>query len=79
MRRYMRQPRGYSKDPDLICKVLKSFYGLKQAPRNWYGVLHDFLVRLGFSRCSMEYCLYWKKWEVNGHKGYALICHLPLC
>ena len=34
---YMNQPKGYTSDPSLVCKLQKSLYGLKQAPRSWYA------------------------------------------
>lgn len=43
---YMRQPRGYEKDGNLVCKLQKSLYGLKQAPREWNRCFMSFLNSL---------------------------------
>jgi hypothetical protein len=73
---YMRQPEGCVPTgyENYVCKLLKSLYGLKQAPRIWYGVLHNFLTSIGFSRCMKEYCMYLKRWEVNGIIDVVIIC-----
>ena len=39
---YMKNPKGYTLDPYLVCKLQKSFYGLKQAPRSWYAKMDAF-------------------------------------
>lgn len=41
-------------------KLLKSIYGYRKAPRNWYNMLADFIVSLGFTRCVLENCLFFK-------------------
>jgi histone deacetylase 1/2 len=45
---YMRQPPGFEKGKDLICKLDKALYSLKQAPRAWYARLSTKLQHLGF-------------------------------
>ena len=73
---YMRQPQGFKKrgKEHLVCKLKKSLYGLKQAPRIWYQLLHQFLLSNKFSRCYKEYCIYSKKWEINGVIETVIIC-----
>ena len=47
---YMWQPKGYEErgSEGKIAKLKKGLYGLKQAGWEWYAMLHDFLVQLGF-------------------------------
>ena len=44
---WMEQPEGFG-TRDSVCKLLRTLYGLKQSPREWYKLLRDFLVSLGF-------------------------------
>lgn len=57
---YMQQPEGFKVkgQEHLVCKLKKSIYGLKQAPRQWYQTLHEFLLKIGFTRCYKELCMY---------------------
>ena len=58
---FMEVPEGLrdSKQPNLVCRLLKSIYGLKQAPRQWYAKVHSFLVeKLGFKSSRNDPCLY---------------------
>lgn len=32
---FMKQPEGFTDNPNLVCKLKKSLYGLKQSPRCW--------------------------------------------
>ncbi len=59
---YMRQPQGFlDKDHrDWVCKLKKALYGMASSGRQWYIVLHDHLVSLGYKRCHKEYCIYVK-------------------
>ncbi|MBZ6422503.1 MAG: hypothetical protein LBE43_02335 [Staphylococcus aureus] len=45
----------------------KSIYGLKQSPREWYRLLHDVLVSMGFYRTQADHSIFIKKDE-NLHK-----------
>lgn len=56
---YMLQPEGFAKDKR-VCKLNKSIYGLKQASRVWNERFNKFMLRIGFSRCASDYCLYIK-------------------
>jgi hypothetical protein len=55
---YLEIPEGYDlKDSDRSTKVLrliKSLYGLKQAPREWYLMLKDALLRMGFEQSTAD-------------------------
>ena len=44
-----------------VLKLQRSLYGLKQAGRLWNCLLHEELIRLGYSRCVTDLCLYWKR------------------
>ncbi|KAI5731455.1 hypothetical protein M8J77_010194 [Diaphorina citri] len=55
---YMKQPEGFSKNPELVCKLNKSLYGLKQSSREWNKVFHDYVLSLGFKQCLSDNCLY---------------------
>ena len=59
---YMSMPPGLAgKDSDgnrLIVKLRKSLYGLKQAGREWGQLLTSFLVDYGFTRSSIDVCMY---------------------
>ncbi|KAJ9544136.1 hypothetical protein OSB04_023843 [Centaurea solstitialis] len=59
---YMQQPEGFvdPKNPNKVCKLLKSIYGLKQTSRSWNL---DFDVRIkefGFTKSEFEPCVYTK-------------------
>jgi len=55
---YMRQPPGFEKSPDLVCKLDKAIYGLKQAPRAWYSRLSEKLIKLGFVTSKSDTSLF---------------------
>jgi hypothetical protein len=59
---YMRQPPGFEQfgpaGERLVCHLLSSLYGLKQAAYDWYELLRDVLVRLGFLRCDADYAVF---------------------
>ena len=44
----------------LVCKLLKSLYGLKQAPVVWRGVIHSFILSLGFNVTDYDKCIYYR-------------------
>ena len=61
---YMAQPEGFAApgQEHLVCCLKKSLYGLKQSPRQWYIKLHSTFVKLGFSRCASDHCVWiWAK------------------
>lgn len=63
---YMNQPEGYidEKQPQAVCKLLKSLYGLKQASRAWNLKFHSVLCDLGFKRSESDPCVY--RQEIDG-------------
>lgn len=60
---YVRQPKGFVQKghEDKVYKLLKALYGLRQAPRAWYSRLNQYLLRLGFVKCTYEHAVYTKK------------------
>ncbi|KAJ9562043.1 hypothetical protein OSB04_007203 [Centaurea solstitialis] len=59
---YMQQPEGFvdSKNPDKVCKLLKSIYGLKQASRSWNLHFDERIKEFGFAKSEFEPCVYTK-------------------
>jgi hypothetical protein len=58
---YMKQPRGYQQYINMVLKLNKSLYGTRQASHNWNGVLNDFILSVGFTRCTTDTCIYVKQ------------------
>lgn len=67
---YMLPPEGFPAGIK-VCKLNKAIYGLKQASRMWYEKFHQFITRIGYKRCSSDYCLY-TKFE-NGIRCFILV------
>ena len=60
---YMRQPPGYAsrKNPQHVCKLLKTLYGLKQSGHQWYQWLFHILVNeLGFAQCEVDHAVFYR-------------------
>ncbi|KAJ9560030.1 hypothetical protein OSB04_005190 [Centaurea solstitialis] len=59
---YMEQPEGFEdpKNPDKVCKLLKSIYGLKQASRSWNLHFDERIKEFGFTKSKFEPCVYTK-------------------
>jgi hypothetical protein len=59
---YMEQPQGFeTHDREThVCRLNKELYGVKQAPRAWCGQIDGFLMRLGFTKSSVDSNLYFK-------------------
>jgi len=57
---YVTQPSGFeAKDANhKVFKLKKALYGLKQTPRVWNKLIDSFLLKLGFTKCSVEYGVY---------------------
>ncbi|KAJ9560759.1 hypothetical protein OSB04_005919 [Centaurea solstitialis] len=59
---YMEQPEGFEdpKNPNKVCKLLKSVYGLKQASRSWNLHFDERIKEFGFTKSEFEPCVYTK-------------------
>ncbi|KAJ9556327.1 LOW QUALITY PROTEIN: hypothetical protein OSB04_010941 [Centaurea solstitialis] len=59
---YMEQPEGFEdpKNPNKVCKLLKSIYGLKQVSRSWNLHFDERIKEFGFAKSEFEPCVYTK-------------------
>ncbi|KAJ9545205.1 hypothetical protein OSB04_024912 [Centaurea solstitialis] len=59
---YMQQPEGFvdPKNPNKVCKLLKSIFGLKQASRSWNLHFDERIKEFGFAKSEFEPCVYTK-------------------
>lgn len=57
---YICQPPGflYQPNPNIICKLCRTFYGLKQALLAWFSYLSSFLVKNGFVASKLDHSLF---------------------
>jgi len=60
---YVTQPPGFEvKDANhKVFKLRKVLYGLKQAPKVLNKLINSFLLKLGFTKCSVDYGVYVKE------------------
>lgn len=72
---YMRLPHGFEEyDEDgnlLVGKLIKSLYGLHQSGREWYKVLSQYLVSIGFHEMKSEPCAFWRICAIT--KSFVII------
>jgi hypothetical protein len=57
---YMNAPPGYPCKEGHCLKVVRSLYGCRSAPRDWYKVLRDFILSLGFLQSILDPCLFYR-------------------
>ena len=62
---YVEQPRGFEvKDRKThVCKLKKVLYGLNQTPKAWYAYIGSYMVKLGFTRSSVDLIRYFKLFQ----------------
>ena len=48
------------KNPNKVCKLLKSIYGLRQGSRTWNLHFHVRIKKYGFTKSEFEPCVYTK-------------------
>ncbi|KAJ5462264.1 hypothetical protein N7530_010469 [Penicillium desertorum] len=60
---------------DFIGLLQKTIYGLKQSPREWYRLLHDVLISIGFVRTQSDHSIFIKKHtdEYGDHSLYVMV------
>jgi hypothetical protein len=57
---YMKAPPGYPCREGYCLKVVRSLYGCRSAPRDWYKVLRDFILSMGFLQSILDPCLFYR-------------------
>ena len=60
---YVRQPEGYIKNPNLVCKLRKAIYGLKQAANRWHCTIVAFMHSQNLVATVMDPCVFVRKTE----------------
>ena len=65
---YIEQPEGffYAGNKNMVCRLHKTLYGLKKSPREWYEMVHNYLLNIGFERTNDNNNLYLKKKKGKG-------------
>ena len=63
---FMAQPPGFAAPgrEDWVCLLKKALYSLKQAGRQWYTCLTDAFLKLGYTCCETEHCIF-VRWNKN--------------
>ena len=71
---YMHQPKGFVVlgAETQVCRPRKSLYGLKQSPRQWIKKFDSYMLRIGYSRCKFDCCVYMRLWE-DGSPIYLML------
>ncbi|MBW0534400.1 hypothetical protein O181_074115 [Austropuccinia psidii MF-1] len=58
---YLSIPQGLDIDQRRSClRLKKAIYGLKQAPLAWYQRLKEWLLKIGFSSCVLDPCVFFR-------------------
>lgn len=65
---YVHLPDGL-KQAGKCALLMKTLYGLKQSPREWYQLMHDFLLSIGFKRTHADHSVFTKQ-------GIALLLYV---
>ena len=70
---YVEQPQGHvvKGKEHYVYRLRKSLYGLKQSSRNFYTLLHDELIALGYEALPSDPCLF-MRCDANGECVYLL-------
>jgi Reverse transcriptase (RNA-dependent DNA polymerase) len=74
---FMKQPPGYTKSPEKVCRLHKTLYGLKQSGRRWYQRLVEIMVtHLRFSRCEVDQAVFYRR---RGNDFIIVLVHVDDC
>jgi hypothetical protein len=57
---YVAQPPGYDDSTGMVCRLNRALYGLKQAPKVWNDTINSTMMELGYTRCTIDACVYFK-------------------
>ncbi|KAJ9552454.1 hypothetical protein OSB04_016499 [Centaurea solstitialis] len=70
---YMEQPEGFEdpKNPNKVCKVLKSIYGLKQASRSWNLHFDERIKEFGFAKRYSDASFQTDRDDFRSQSGYV--------
>lgn len=70
---FVTQPPGFeiAGKEGMVYRLHKALYGLKQAPRAWNKRIDEFLIQLGFKKCTVEYGVYVMN---SKDSGMLIIC-----
>ncbi|POM68873.1 Polyprotein [Phytophthora palmivora] len=62
---YMEPPQGIRVPDGMVCKLRRSLYGLKQAGAVWFRTIRTVFMKVGFSQCRVDPCLFVHCGEVD--------------
>jgi hypothetical protein len=55
---FMNPPSGYPCKEGHCLKIVRALYGCRAAPREWFKLLRDFILSLGFLESALDQCLF---------------------
>ena len=55
---FIRMPPGCGVLSGKVVQLNKSLYGLRQASRQWFSLLRELLLVLGFEQCKADSCVF---------------------
>ena len=58
-------------------RLKRALYGLPQAGQLWHRVIHEFLIKIGFTQNKADLCVYWKR-ENKTEQGELMIISLTV-
>jgi hypothetical protein len=55
---YVEQPRGFERNPDLVCRLKNALYGLRRSALYWFKTLAPVMRKLGWEPFDSDICLF---------------------